>query len=201
MAGIDKLKDRIISEAKEKAEGINSDAKEKAKSIESQAKEKALKIIEDEKVKALKEGNDKKDRIIAASELNARNKELAVKQEVIDMVFDRASYKISSMGKYEYTHFIKSLLLNNVETGDEEILISKPDTSRIEPNMIDEVNEYLLSVNKKGQLKVKEDENIISSGFILRRGGIEINCTIDSVIMSLRDRLDTEVAGIIFDNR
>lgn len=199
MSDIEKLKDRIIGEAKEKAEKIKNEAEQNAYEIENEAKKSAVEIIDNAKEKALKEGNNQKDRIKADSELEARNREIAVKQKVIDMVFDRAVYKISSMGKYEYTNFVKNLLLNNVETGDEEIIISEMDKSRLELDMIDEVNEYFLSINKKGNLTIKVDEDIISPGFILRGNGVEINCTIDSIVMSLRDRIDTEIANIIFD--
>lgn len=198
MAGIDNLKNRLLEDDKKKAYEIENEAKLKAEAIINDAKSKANVILEDIKQKAEKDGKDRKDRMIARAQLDARNSILSAKQQAIEKVFNLVIEKVSLMDKNEYTNFIEQLLINNVETGDEEVIFSSKDRERLDPNILNNVNSKLKQIGKKGNIILSKEVRNISSGFILKKGGLEINCSMDSQIRALRESLEGEVAALLF---
>jgi V/A-type H+-transporting ATPase subunit E len=200
MAGIEKLKDRIIKDGEDKAKQIKDDAGLKAQDIIKRAEEKAQTMIEDAKAKGLKMSGNRKDRIISNAKLEARNMKLAQKQKTIDEIFKKAADFIKSMEKDKYTSFLEKLLLNNIETGEEEIVFSKNDIERLDPSFVERLNQKLLSEGKKGSLKLKDEIRDIGSGAVLINGKVEIDCSIDSQLKAIRDDLEGELADLLFEN-
>lgn len=200
MAGIENLKNRIMQDGRERADKVLSDAKAQAQEMMRKAREKAATMVEEAKVKAEKMGDDRKERIISSARMDARNMKLTAKQETIDRIMNMAADTIMAMDKKEYTDFLEKLLVNSIETGDEEIVFSKADTERIDLGMIDRLNKKLISKGKKGALKISHEERNIKSGFLLINGGVEINCSIESQIRMIRDSIEGEIAGLLFEN-
>lgn len=201
MANIDNLKNKILSDDRATAESILNEGKEKAQKIIDEANKKAEEIISGMKEKSEKDGKDKMDRMISRAKLDARNNILKAKQSAIDKVLNKVLDKVSNMDDEEYSIFIENLLLNNVETGDEEIIFSPKDKARIKDALIVKVNGKLIEKGLKGQLKISSETRNITSGFILKRGGLELNCSIDSQIRILRDSLEGEIAYLLFEGK
>lgn len=201
MAGIENLKNRIIKDNEDRSKKIESDAKAKAEEVINQANNKADEIMNSMKAKAEKDGQERKERLMSRAQLDARNEVLLAKQEAIDMVLDNVVNRISQMNDKEYLDFIENLLLSNVETGEEEIVFSEKDKARIQPSFITVVNDKLNAMGKKGLVKMSNKTRDIGSGFILVRGGLEINCSIESQIRLLRDSLEGDIANLLFEGR
>ena len=198
MAGIEKLKNRIMKDEEDRAKQTENDANLKAQDIIKKAGAKAEEMIEDAKVKGLKMGESRKDRIISSAKLEARDMKLAQKQETVDRILNMADDAIKSMEKDEYTSFLEELLINNIETGEEEIILPKSDIGRIDLSLVDRLNQKLLSQGKLGKLKISSETRDIKSGFLLINGGVEINCSIDSQIRMIRDSIEGELANLLF---
>lgn len=197
MTGIDSLKERLLNEDRKKAAEIELEAKKKAEEIISSANEKAQQILDDIKINADKDGKDKRDRLIARAELESRNTILQAKQESIDFILKTTLDRINSMSREEYSDLIKRMLLNNVHIGDEEVVFSVKDKERILID-IDQINKELVTKGKRGLLRINADYANIPSGFILRKNGLEINCTFESLIRGLRDELEADIASVVF---
>jgi len=197
MNSVDSLKERLLSEDKKRASEIEQEAKKKADEILEQANLKANQIIEEAKRKAEKDGKDRKERMIARAELDSRNIILQAKQEAIDLILNEVLNKINSMSKEEYSNLINNMIINNVQTGEEEIVLSIRDKDRINVNL-DEINKTLIANGKRGLLRINTEYADIPSGFILRKSGLEINCTFEALIRGLRDELEAEVASVLF---
>ncbi|MCX7694464.1 MAG: V-type ATP synthase subunit E family protein [Caloramator sp.] len=197
MNGIDSLKERLLSEDKIKASEIESEARKKAEEIIQAANLKAAQIEDELRQKAQKDGKDRKERMIARAELDARNIVLQAKQEAIDLIFSEVIKKIDSMSKEEYSNLVNRMILNNVETGEEEIVLSVKDKDRVQINL-DEINKQLVTKGKRGLLRINSECANIPSGFILRKSGLEINCTFEALIRGLRDELEADIASMLF---
>lgn len=197
MTGIDSLKERLLNEDRKKASEIELEAKKKAEEIISSANIKAQQILDDIKQKSEKDGKDKRDRLIARAELDSRNTILQAKQEAIDYILKTTLDRINSMSKEEYSDLIKRMIINNVHIGDEEVVLSIKDKDRITID-IDQINKELVSKGKRGLLRINSDYANIPSGFILRKSGLEINCTFESLIRGLRDELEADIASVVF---
>ena len=48
-------------------------------------------------------------------------------------------------------------------------------------------------------MKLSDETRPVSGGLVLRRGSIEVNCTLDKLLEMTRSSLDAEVASVLFN--
>jgi len=65
-----------------------------------------------------------KKRLKAMAELEARKKKLQARQEVVDEAFNKTIEKLNSLPDREYEEIISQMIVNSVESGSEEIILS-----------------------------------------------------------------------------
>lgn len=198
MAGIDNLKARLLEDDRQAAQAIEKEALKKADELIESSKCKAEEIVKLMADKAQRDGKDRKDRILARAALNARNELLAAKQEAVEKVLTSAYENVEKMDKNEYSLFLERMLLSSVETGDEEIIFDENDLSRIDTSLVKRVNKILKERGRRNDVTISSENRSIRNGFILKRGDLEINCSIDAQIRSLREELEGEIAAILF---
>ena len=198
MAGIDGLKEKLMDDSSKIAEEIKIKADNNAKKVVEEAQIKSAEIMDNNKEKSEVEGKLRKERIISRAKLDARNLLLKEKQDQIDDVLKSALDKINNMEKEEYEKIIEKLLLNNIETGNEEVIISNYDKSRISASLINKVNDILKKNGKNGKVALSSETRDIGSGFILKRGGLEINCSVSSLISELRENIELDLSNLLF---
>lgn len=199
MAGIDNLKARLLEDDKQAAQAIEKEALKKADEIIESSKRKAEDITKTLAEKAQRDGKDRKDRILARAALNARNELLEAKQEAVGKILASAYDKIEKMNREEYSSFLERMLLSNAETGDEEIIFDENDIARIDTSLVKRVNKSLKEQGKRNDVTISKEKRSIGNGFVLKRGDVEINCSIDALIKSLREELEGEIASILFN--
>ena len=116
----------------------------------------------------------------------------------MNAVFSGVIDRIQNMPDDEYREVIASALLNLPLRGDEEVVFSTYDEHRLDQSFLDQVNELLSKQGRKGRLRLAPDRGQFRAGFILRTEGIEINNTFESVVKTLRDEMEPQVADILF---
>lgn len=132
------------------------------------------------------------------AELDVRKEVLALKQEMIEMAFEKAISQLLEGGEERYLALLKKLILDVDLEGDEELILNQRDRETISDVLIRELNKVFLKAGKKGELKLSPEIRSIRGGVILRRGRKEVNCSIESIIYSKRDELEVTVARILF---
>ncbi|NPV69727.1 MAG: V-type ATP synthase subunit E [Firmicutes bacterium] len=188
---------------------IESDARAEAGRIESEAAKQAREILEaaEARGKALAAGilnvartaaEEQRKRLLTLAGLDARRHDLDVKQGFIRKAFEQAEALLAGIPDEEYRPMIKKMLLEAVKTGDEEVIISEKDRSRITPSLISEVNRDLASSGREGNLRISPVTREMLGGFILVDGNIETNSSFDVALRLKRDDLEPEVAAILF---
>lgn len=198
MAGVEKIKEKILLDSEAKASSIAADAQKQAAEIIEKAKHRAAVRAEEIQKKAAAEAADKIKISSSMQELEMRKDMLATKQELIETVFKNALTALSSMDSSEYLAILQKLIISAVETGEEEIVLSKGDTGKMPVDFIDRVNESLEKVGKRGSLKLADTSSEIAGGFILRASGVEINYSFEALLRMYRDEIEPEVAAILF---
>jgi V/A-type H+-transporting ATPase subunit E len=88
------------------------------------------------------------------------------------------------------------LMLQAVETGDEEIIIGK-DEKRIDQKFIKNVNREL-GPGFKGNLRLANETQNLTAGFILKRGKIKNNVSLNVLLQRARKELEIELAKKLF---
>lgn len=198
MSDINVLINKIIKDAEEERDAILKVAAEEEALIVSKSIAKAEKEKEAKLEKAKKEAALKKERIISSAAIEVRNKKLAAKQQVIEKVFNQALEKMKDLPKDKYVSFVKNSLIALKLNGDEKIRVSKKDADVINQKLLDEVNKIISTKEKKANLKLSSEYGDFAGGFIVEKGKVDLNYTFEALLDSAKDRLENEVANILF---
>ena len=169
MGGLGKITDAIVSKAELEAEEIIKKATDTANEIIQSAKtemEEKSKVAE-EKIREAVE----KIMLMGASGDRQEERQimLASKSNTISQIIDEAGNKMKSMGKDVLLKLIKMYS----EGKEGEILFSAKDKELVDG----EVKKLL----EEEKLKMSEELCAFESGFVIKYGKIEINCSTDSI--------------------
>ena len=197
MAGTEKLKERILSEARKKADSDIEAASREAEAIlnraRGEASEKKAAILS----KAEKEAAANEKRLVSVAELESRKAVLAAKQEIIAELFSKAVEKLNLLSDAEYEKALVGMIIESA-TGNEEVLLSKRDLPRVSADFIGKANRALTSAGKRGSLTLSAEPGLINGGFVLKSGDIEVNNSFESIIASQKDSLEALAVKMLF---
>jgi len=199
MSNLQNLTSKIIKDSELKAEKIINEAKQKKEEIINKKREEANKISESMLINAQNESKTLIERAISKAELETRNKKLSTRQIILNKVFTQAEEKLIKMNHEVFQQLVKNIILSLDIDGDEEIIMSTEDKAKLPKDFISNINNELGSKGKLGNLKFSNTERNVSGGFILAKGGVEINNSFKAMISSLRDELEFGVNKILFD--
>jgi len=193
MAVEDILK-KIESDAEEEARRIVAERKKDGDAVLDEARKK--RELERDRLsgRARQRADEERNRIITLAKLAARRELLSEKQRLIARVFDDARGAILAMDRDAYRRLIRTFLESTVEGEETEVIIDT-DEGRIDQAFLDDVARGLTGGPK---LKLATERRSIGGGFILRQGRTETNCALDTILRDARERLETEVALILF---
>lgn len=187
--------EKILSDAKAEAEAIAKEAEGKAKAEEAKVQSQLAEFRQQTDVLAKKAAEDEKSHILAGARMEAAKEFLAAKTAIVDEVFKQARQKLLDLPDKDYRELMVRLMVEAVETGEEEIVVGK-DEKRIDQKLIDDVNGKLKG--KKGKLKLAKEKLDLAGGFILRRGKIKTNVSVDVLLGQARNDLGIDLANDLF---
>ena len=199
MANLDNLISKILEDANNKAKEIIDEAKKREARIIEDSINKAEEEKEEIINKSHLESSSRKERVISNAKLEARNNKLRTKQQLIDDVFTRAEQVLEEISQEEYNEFVKNCILSMDINGDEEIIVSSNYKNVIGADLLNLINGGLKTKGKVGELKISSQNRDIKGGFILYKNGVEINCTFEALVFSLRDELEDKILGVLFN--
>ncbi len=188
--------DKILSEAKAQADEIINSAKEAAAAEKTRLDEQLAKYRVESEALAKAAAEDKKMRMLATARMELSKELLATKLAILNEVFSTAAERIKTMADEEYRELIGKLMAKSVETGDSKVIIGK-DESRIDIELIKQVNRTLGS-GFKGNLMLADERADIASGFILRRGRVQVNVSSEVLLSGIREELESELCDELF---
>ncbi|MGI6086018.1 MAG: V-type ATP synthase subunit E [Acetivibrionales bacterium] len=199
MNGAEKIKERILTDAKNLYDKIVNEAEAQAQSIIAEAEKEAFQKTTIITEKAREEAILIKQRYKASESMEDRKNILKVRQECIDEAFDVALKNLSDMPDDKYELFIEGLILNTIKNEDGIIIFNERDKSRLGERFISRINQKLKAKGHSGILSMAKDTLNSTGGFILRYGEMEINCTLEILLNMQRPNLESEVAKILFN--
>jgi len=192
---------RINADALNEAAKVKDEAKASAGKIGQEASNRATAIREEILRDARAKAREDRQRSLIMANLESRKQVLAAKQALMDEAFERAKARLVGLGDREYLKLIKKVLLEAVESGDEVIIVSTKDRSRINPSFLEAINHSLIRKGKKARLRLSKETRDIKGGVILSSGRSETDCSFETLIGELRDDLEIEVARILFGEK
>jgi V/A-type H+-transporting ATPase subunit E len=188
--------EKILADANAEADKIKKEAEEKEAAEQAKLTEQLEEYKKQTEILAKKAGEDEKSHVLAAARMDIAKQFLAEKRKILDEVFEQAHQQLQNLPDEEYRAMIKKLILDAVETGDEEVVIDTNE-NRIDHEFIKKINSELGS-GKKGDLKLSDQKQDIGAGFILKRGKIKTNVSIGVLLDQARKELEIELAKVLF---
>lgn len=184
MGDIQNLTDEILRDATQKAEKILADAKQtieqKGKAAEHEAQSHRQRILN----RAELDAKLITERIISGAKLKLRDQKLSAKGEVIDRVMAKVNEKIKHISTQDEVKYILADLNGRTLASGEKLIVRE--------GMADKVKAVLPGVT------VEEQAGI--SGFIIDRGGVIENHSLESSLDFLKEDLEAEASQILFPN-
>jgi V/A-type H+-transporting ATPase subunit E len=193
----EQVTNKIMSEARAQADKILSEAKARLAVEKAQVDRQLQEYHKQTAELAEKAGTDEKAHILAAARMAAARDYLAEKRRLLDEVFEKAKGQFTGMPDEQYRELMKKLMLRAVETGDEEIVVGQHER-RIDHEFIKYVNREL-GPGYKGNLRLSDKRLPISAGFVLRRGNIKTNASLEVMLSEARNELETELSRLLFE--
>lgn len=205
--GITKIIDKIMQEAVLYEDTALREAESAADLILEEYKSKAETAVD-----AIIEKSKRNTELIiqraeSGAELIRRNKILAMKSEILDEVFNTAVEKIINGGENDYLEFMVSVAVKAIKEAsvsgnrsgiDIIIIMNKKDMQKCGIKLIERVSEKL----DKPDLKLLLSDGFaeIKGGLIIRYGNIDVNCSVETIVGSMRPGLEAETLKILFEN-
>ena len=188
----------IKAKATQEAKKIKEEADKEREEIIKKAREEADKVKNRILHQLESQAKDEKRKLVIRMRSGGRKNLLILKRKLIDEAFRQAEQKLSSLEKTEYLSLIKRSLLSNIDSGEEEIIVSSRDEEWMEGNFIKDLRKSLKDFGTTEGVKFSPKLEPQERGFILKKKEMQINCTFSSLFSSLRDELEIEVARRLF---
>ena len=190
--------EKILADAKAESEKIKKRAQDKEAAEQAKLDERLIGYKKQTEILAEKAGKDEKSHILAAARMDIAKQFLTEKRKILDEVFEQARRQTQNLPDEQYHELITTLMLEVVETGDEEIVIDKNE-NRIDKEFIKQIN-HKLGPNHKGNLRLSDEKQDLGGGFILRRGKIKTNVSLEVLLTQARKELEIKLAKKLFEN-
>jgi V/A-type H+-transporting ATPase subunit E len=187
---------KIEEDARAEGDALVSLGRAEAESIRQKARKEAEQLRAELMQKAKERAKSHADRIQVLAGLDQRKEVLREKKKLVDDAFAKAKESIRKFPPNQYLAFLRPLILKEVETGNEEIIVSSEQRYLFTQEFLKSLNDEL--GREKGHFRLSGETGNFSGGFILRERNRETNLTLETLIESNRDVLEPQVARLLF---
>lgn len=177
MNGIERILQRIQSEAQMEIDEILKKAREEADAIQNRYQMQAENESAELNLKKQKAAEEQEERQISVAQMESRKIILATKQEMVEKAYALALEKLCSMPEEQRISVLADLLVRASSSGREEAIFSPEDQPRVGKAAVKDANDA-----SGKQLTLSSQTRPIKGGFILKDGNIEMNCTFDTLV-------------------
>ena len=196
MTGLDNIIAQILEGGRTEGDAIIAEAKQKAEAIKREALQKTDSEVDAIRKKANNEVSKIEGRVESANDLYRRTQTLAIKQEVISDIIEKAYEKICSFDTIEYFELMEKLIRKYAQPEEGTIIFSSKDLSRIPGNFEGRIAQAAESAG--GKLTLSKQGGKIENGFVLVYDGIEENCTLRSIFDQNREAMQDEINELLY---
>ncbi|MBA2123708.1 hypothetical protein B9J78_02030 [bacterium Unc6] len=195
---VEKIVEKIIQDAKNKADVILKEADLSVNEIllesSKNAQVKKLEILSKRK----EEAESKKRMELIRMQMRLKQELLDLKRDLLDSVFEDAKEEFKNIKKDKHREFYRSLLLRSIVSGSEDICISVFDKQKMDEDFWKDIEQELIRKGIHPELNIIID-NSIDMGFIVKGKKVFTDCRISSIISSIKEKIETESASVLFE--
>ncbi|MEA4894468.1 MAG: V-type ATP synthase subunit E family protein [Oscillospiraceae bacterium] len=200
MEGINKITERIAAETREEILAMQAETAEKCRVI----KETNSNIAQEEYWKLIREGTKECEmqvsRLAGTAAMEAKKSILAMKQETVRRVFDKAVAALCDLPQDQYVDFLARQAGAAAATGLEELVFNERDKASCSKSVVKAANEILKRRGLLPKLTVSESTGSFKGGLVVKQGDIEVNCTAEKLVELSKSELTALVADVLFSD-
>ena len=193
MNGIEKITQRIASDAQAEVDRILGDARDEAGRIAANYRAQADAEAAELAAKNEKAAAEREERLVSAAQMEARKVQLAAKQEMVEKAYIQALDKLCALPEEQYVAILADLLVKASSNGKEEAVFSQEDRERGGEAAVAKANEL-----SGKQLRLSDETQPIRGGFILKDKNVEVNCTFETLVRLQKAETAGAVAQKLF---
>ncbi len=214
MNGLEKIIERILSDARAKANEYTNACEEKIKAMKQGALDEILNMEIFYMSQSEKQSAELFSRAQSSWLLEANDIILSQKNALVDEAFEVAKTKILSLGDKEYVDLISGVLAyalrereavrkRNIENGVEnddiipEVIFNEKDNKKRAKQILQATKK---SISEDTPLVLSKQTAEIEGGFILKCGEMEINCSLATILSEVRKVCEARVIKTLFQN-
>ncbi len=198
MEGIEKITARIIEDAEREIAAMQQETEEEVNTLLAQAQTEAEQESMELLIRGRRAAEERRERLSSSADMECRKLELAAKQELLQQSFDAALEELCALPQERYVTLLSALAVEASSSGRERMILSARDADRLGEELVKAANTALQRAGRRGELTLSEETRPIPGGFILAEGDVELNCAFDTLIQLQREKLEKEVAAILF---
>ena len=189
---------KIEADAEGECKVLRDSAALEIKQIQEQAKNQAKKERESILKHAKEQAEKNTNKAIVSANLECRIKLLKVRQDIISACFEKAYNETLNLPPSDYLELMERKLLKFVEVGDENVIFGDLHKEKFNSDFLDQINKKLVSMGKKGTLRISNISRLLKSGFILIKGKQELNVSLEHLIKTLKHKLLIKINNVLF---
>ncbi len=198
MEGIEKITARIIEDAEREIAAMQQETEEEVNTLLAQAQTEAEQESMELLIRGRRAAEERRERLSSSADMECRKLELAAKQELLQQSFDTALEELCALPQERYVTLLSALAVEASSSGRERMILSAKDADRLGEEIVKAANTALQRAGRRGELTLSEETRPIPGGFILAEGDVELNCAFDTLVRLQREKLEKEVAAILF---
>ena len=199
MQGIESICHTILEGARKDAQDAWEAAQARVKDIETQTQDEIDRQVAQILDAAKRQGEENTRRGLVMAGLDRRRANLAMKQELMDQVFDQVLDAMCAMPAPRMTEVLLRMLAEAVDSGREEVVIGREEKV-MNQAVIDHVNAQRKAAGQVGELRLASERADIRGGFLLVDAGVSTNASFEMLIRQQRTQLEREAAAILFES-
>ena len=227
MNGLDKITRKILDDAEVEVARIRAESEAEADTLQRQIQTQMETEREEILARGRRQATERLARLDSAARMEGKKLNLSARQDLISEAFTLAVKTLCTLPEADYITLLTRLALEASSTGHEELVFSTVDRNRVGKQVVMAANEALakkiipelpssLKQSKAGSLIEKlvntatihfsgvssltlsQETRDMDGGFILIDGNVEVNCAFETLVRLERERLEREVANILF---
>lgn len=193
MTGLDKITAQITIDSDKTVESIIASSEAQCRDILAKAEAEAQQILKSGETNAQRKADEIIRRAESSAELEQRKILLTTKQEVISSMVAASLETLRSLPEDEYFDIIYKMISKYKRSSQGQIFFNNSDLARLPKDFIGKLSEL-----SEGNLTLSSDPVKIDGGFILSYGGIDVNCSFESLFSDNSEKISDAVAKLLF---
>ncbi len=228
MNGIEKITARIEADGRTAVEEILRQAEDQADAVRAAYEEQAQQEAGQIRQSGAEAAQRQMERLESAAHMDGKKELLAAKQACLDETFDAAGRQLSELPEMEYAALLAKMAAREARTGREEIILNARDRERVGHQVVAQANALLAEggaprlarelaggsragdilskvvtgasavLQGTALLTLSQETREITGGLILKDGNVEVNCSFETQLRTLRETMAAEIAGVLF---